>query len=412
MDSLSKIVIDGLTNIPKIKSIKKKMNTFYKAYNSVIDSDLIFWYRDLDYVSGSETSLKGKKMLMLDSYDYLGLGDDPQVKKAVSDTVLKHGLSTGGSRLLTGSTIIHKQLENSFAEYKGTESAIVFNSGYDANLTTISTLFGNDDLVILDKYDHASIYDGARLSGARIERFEHNNVDSLAQILESSGDYENKLVVIDAVYSSVGDLAKLPEIIKIIKKHGAISMVDEAHCLGIIGKTGRGINEHFGLKIEDVDIWMTSLGKAFGSQGGVIAGNDDIISYLKVFGRSFIFSGSLPAAVNAGTLEAINIMKSDLSRKSKLWENIKHYKEGLDDMGYDTMNTESAVIPIYLGDEANAIKMARVLNQEGIFACPYIYPAVPPKTARFRTLMTTNHSSEEIEYALKGFQKAKKKVKL
>ena len=225
------------------------------------------------------------------------------------------------------------------------------------------------------EYDHASIYDGARLSGAHIERFEHNNIDSLAQILESSAKYENKLVVIDAVYSSVGDLAKLPEIIKIIKKHDAISMVDEAHCLGIIGETGRGIDEHFGMKTGDVDIWMTSLGKAFGSQGGVIAGNDDIISYLKVFGRSFIFSGSLPAAVNAGTLEAINIMKSDLRRKNKLWENIKHYKEGLDDMGYDTMNTESAVIPIYLGDEGNAIKMARVLNQEGIFACPYIFSA-------------------------------------
>jgi len=412
MDSLSKIVIDGLTNIPKIKNLKKKMNSFYKAYNSVINSDLIFWYRDLDYVSGSETSLKGKRMLMLDSYDYLGLGDDPKVKKVVSDAVLKHGLSTGGSRLLTGSTIIHKQLENEYAEYKGTESAIVFNSGYDANLTTISTLFGKDDLVILDKYDHASIYDGARLSGAHIERFEHNNIDSLAKILENAGEYENKLVVIDAVYSSVGDLAKLPEIIKVIKKHEAISMVDEAHCIGIIGEKGGGIDEHFGMKTEDVDIWRTSFGKAFGSQGGAIAGNDDIISYLKVFGRSFIFSGSLPTAINAGTLESLNIMRTDLTRKKKLWENIKHYKEGLDDMGYDTMNTESAVIPIYLGDEANAIKMARVLNKEGIFACPYIYPAVPPKTARFRTLMTANHSSEEIEYALQGFEKAKKKLKL
>ncbi len=411
MNSLSKIVIDGLTTIPKIKNFRKKMNSFYKAHISVKNSDLIFWYRDLDYVSGSETSLKGKKMLMLDSYDYLGLGDDPKVKKAVSDTVLKHGLSTGGSRLLAGSTTIHKQLENACAEFKGTESSIVFNSGYDANLTTISTLFGKDDLIILDKYDHASIYDGARLSGAHIERFEHNNVDSLAQILESSGEYENKLVVIDAVYSSVGDLAKLPEIIKKIKKYSAISMVDEAHCLGIIGETGRGIDEHFGMKIEDVDIWMTSFGKAFGSQGGAISGNDDLISYLKVFGRSFIFSGSLPAAVNAGTIEAINIMKSDLSRKKKLWENIKHYKEGLNEMGYDTMKTESAIIPIYLGDEANAIKMARILNQEGIFACPYIFPAVPPKTARFRTLMTANHSSEDIEFALLGFQKAKRKLK-
>jgi len=412
MDSLSKIVIDGLTNIPKIRNLKRKMNSFYKAYNSVINSDLIFWYRDLDYVSGSETSLNGKKMLILDNYDYLGLGDDPQVKKAVSDAVLKHGLSTGGSRLLTGSTIIHKQLEKGYAEYKGTDSAIIFNSGYDANLTTISTLFGKGDLIILDKFDHASIYDGARLSGAYIERFEHNNVDSLAQILENAGDYENKLVVIDAVYSSVGDLAKLPEIIKVIKRYNAISMVDEAHCIGIIGKRGRGIDEHFGIKTEDIDIWMTSFGKAFGSQGGVIAGKDDIISYLKVFGRSFIFSGSLPAAINVGTLEALNIMKSDLSRKNKLWENVKHYKEGLDDMGYDTMNTESAIIPIYLGDEGNAIKMARILNNEGIFACPYIYPAVPPKTARFRTLMTANHTSEDIDYALKGFKKVKKKIKL
>ncbi len=412
MDSFSKVIVNGLTNIPKMKDFRKKMNVFSQAYNSVINSNLIYWYRNLEYVTGSQTSLNGKKMLMLDSYDYLGLGDDQEVKKAVSEAVLKHGLSTGGSRLLTGSTIIHEQLEKGYAEFKGTESAIVFNSGYDANLTAISTLFGKGDLIILDKHDHASIYDGARLSGAHIERFEHNNVDALAQVLEDCKEYENKLVVLDAIYSSVGDIAKLPELIKVIKKNNALSMVDEAHCIGLIGKTGRGIDEHFGMKTEDVDIWMTSFGKAFGSQGGCIAGNDSLVSYLKVFGRGFIFSGSLPVAITAGTLAALNIMKRDLSRKKKLWENVKHYKQGLDDMGFDTMNSESAIVPIFLGNEGIAIKMARILNNEGIFACPYIFPAVPQNTARFRTLMTSSHTREEIEFALKGFEKIRKKLKI
>ncbi len=407
-----KFFLDVLTTFNKVKKFKRKTKFFSRGYDILKKHNFFFWYRDLDYVSGSETSLNGEKMITMDNYDYLGLGHDPTIKKIVSGAIKKYGLSTGGSRLLSGSTKLHEELEKSYAKFKGTESSVIFNSGYDANITTISSLFGKDDLIILDRFAHASLYDGAKLSGAKIKRFEHNDIESLSEKLETSNEYNNTLVILDAVYSSTGDLANLPALIKIIKKNRAISMVDEAHCTGVIGKTGRGIDEHFGMKTDDVDIWMTSFGKAIGSHGGCIAGSKDIITYLKVFARSFIFSGSLPTAINAGTLASLNLIKDNYSRKKKLWKNVKQYKGGLEELGLDTMGTESAIIPIFTGKEDISIKMAKILNNEGIFVCPYIYPAVPKNLSRFRTLITANHTSDEIDLVLKGFEKAMNKVGL
>ncbi|MBN1801297.1 MAG: pyridoxal phosphate-dependent aminotransferase family protein [Candidatus Lokiarchaeota archaeon] len=412
MAESGKFFIDVLTTFNKVKKFKRKTKFFSKGYDILKNHRSFFWYRDLDYVSGSKISLNGRKMITLDNYDYLGLGCDQTIKKAVVKAIKKYGLSTGGSRLLSGSTKIHEDLEKSYAEFKGTEAAVIFNSGYDANITTISSLFGKGDLIILDRFAHASIYDGAKLAGSQIKRFEHNDVESLSEILESSDEYDNTLVILDAVYSSTGDLANLPALIKVIKKKKAISMVDEAHCTGVIGKTGRGIDEHFGMKTSDVDIWMTSFGKAIGSHGGCIASSKDIITYLKVFARSFMFSGSLPTAINAGTIASLNCIKEDFRRKDRLWENVRQYKEGLEDLGLDTMGTESAIVPIYTGQEDISIKMAKVLNSEGIFVCPYIYPAVPKNSSRFRTLMTASHTSEEIDRVIKVFEKAMNKIRL
>jgi 8-amino-7-oxononanoate synthase len=402
------MIVEGLRNIPKIKKLKERLAATFQVTNQVKSNNLYYWYRTVETAQGPEVVVNGRKMLMFGSYDYLGLANDPEVKEAASKAVLEYGTSTGGARLLAGTTKLITELEKGIAEFKETNASTTFNSGYLTNLSTISTLAGEGDLVLLDKYVHASIYDGAKFSEAKIERFEHNDMESLEKILETSGNFNNKLIVVDGVYSAAGDLAPLPDLVRLAKKYDSMLMVDEAHAIGVIGDHGKGLNSHFGVKTEDVDIWMSTFSKSFASTGGYIAGSDELITYLRQFARGILFSASPPAAIAGAALASLNVMKRDTSRLDKLWENIKQFKSGLENMGYDTMGTESAVVPVLTKDVDATLKMAKIVSDEGIFACPFIYPAVPLTESRFRTCVTATHTSEHINRALDVFEKAGK----
>jgi len=412
LQQLGEIIINGLKNMNKIKKIKSRLNQCYHWINQIKSYNLFYWYRGIENSLGREVNTNGRKMIMMGSYDYLGLSQDPEVKEAVSKAVLKYGSSTGGPRLLSGTLELHEELENAIAEFKGTEAAVSFNSGYLTNLTAISTLFGKGDLIILDKFDHTSIYDGAKLSGADIQIFGHNDFIALEEILETSDNYNNVLLVLDAVYSAVGSIAPLPKIIELTKKYNVMLYLDEAHSLGVIGEKGKGIDSHFGINNKEIDILMGTLSKALASIGGYIAGSKELVNFLKFFANGIVFSGSPPASITIAALTALNLMEKDDSRLKRLWKNIEHYKSGLNEMGYNTMETESAVVPILIENEGVAIEMTQYLDKEGIFTSPFIYPAVPRNTARFRTCMTASHTSEQINRVLDVFEKAGKKFDL
>jgi len=412
LQQLGGIIIDGLKKMLKIKKIQSRLNQCYRWINQIKSYNLFYWYRSIENSSGREVDLNGRKMIMMGSYDYLGLSQDPEVKEAVSKAALKYGSSTGGPRLLSGTLELHEELEKAIAEFKGTEAAVSFSSGYLTNLTAVSTLFGKGDLIILDKFDHTSIYDGAKLSGADIKIFGHNDFVALEEILETSDNYNNVLLALDAVYSAVGNIAPLPKMIELAKKYNVMLYLDEAHSIGVIGEKGKGIDSHFGINNKEVDIWMGTFSKSLASIGGYIAGSKELVNFLKFFAHGIMFSGSSPATVNIATLTALNIMKKDDSRLKRLWKNIEQYKSGLNEMGYNTMGTESAIVPVLIENEGIAIEMAQYLDKKGIFTCPFIFPAVPKNTARFRTCITATHTSEQINRVLDVFEKAGKKFDL
>ena len=385
--------------------LNDKINEFKKRLNKMKEENQYFYLKSIDSASGARVTIDGREMLMFASYNYLGLITHPKIKKAALDAIERYGTGAAGVRLLAGTTKIHEKLELKIAEFKGAEDAVTYSSGYVTNLAAISTLCGIGDLVIIDKLDHASIIDGCILSGANHRSFLHNDMNSLERILASSEKYLNKLIIVDAVYSMDGDVANLPEISRLAKKYNAKVMVDEAHSIGVLGKTGHGIEEYFGLK-NAVDIHMGTLSKTIPSIGGYLAGNRDLVSYLRHNSRPFIFSASLPPVAAATAVACLEVIESEPERITNLQKNIKQFKEGLNGMGYDTMNSTTSIIPILVGEEEDTLKLCKIVNDEGIFICPILFPAIPKGTNRLRAHILATHSSEDIEKALSIFKKA------
>jgi len=348
---------------------------------------------------------------MFASYNYLGLITHPKIKKAAIDAIEKYGTGAAGVRLLAGTTKVHEKLEVKIAEFKGADEAITYSSGYVTNLAAITTLCQRGDLVIIDKLDHASIIDGCLLSGAHHRSFLHNDMKSLERILVSSKDYVNKLIIVDAVYSMDGDVANLPEIFRLAKKHNARLMVDEAHSIGVLGKTGHGIEEHFGLE-GVVDIHMGTLSKTIPSIGGYLAGDKDLITYLKHNSRPFIFSASLPPVAAATAIACLEVIKDEPERITSLHKNIKQFKDGLNSMGYNTMNSTTSIVPILIGEEEDTLNLCKIVNDEGIFICPILFPAIPKGTNRLRAHVQATHTSEDIDKTLNIFKRAGRKLGL
>jgi len=391
--------------------LEEKISALNQRLKKMKDEKRYFYLKSIDGASGARVTIDGRKMIMFASYNYLGLITHPKIKKAAIDAIEKYGTGAAGVRLLAGTTKVHEKLEATIARFKVAEDAVTYSSGYVTNLAAITTLCQRGDLVVIDKLDHASIIDGCLLSGADHKSYLHNDMESLERILVNSGKYINKLIIFDAVYSMDGDVANLPEISRLAKKYGAKIMADEAHSIGVLGKTGHGIEEHFNLK-GAVDIHMGTLSKTVPSIGGYLAGDKDLINYLKHSSRPFIFSASLPPVAAATAIACLEVIEDEPERIVNLQKNIEQFKDGLNSMGYNTMNSTTSIVPILVGEEEDTLKLCKMVNDEGIFICPILFPAIPKGTNRLRSHVLTTHTSEDIDKALDIFERAGKKLGL
>ncbi len=360
---------------------------------------------------GARVRVQGREMLMFASYSYLGLIGHPRINEAAKKAIDRYGTGTHGVRSLAGTLPVHKELEETIAEFKGAEAAVVFSSGYVTNLSVIAALVGRGDYVFSDKLNHASIVDGCLMSGAKFVRFRHNDMDSLEQRLRSVPADATKLIVADAVFSMDGDIIDLPRLVELARKYNAWVMIDEAHSIGVLGKTGRGIEEHFGLG-DVVDIKMGTLSKTIPSVGGYIAGKKDLVEYIRHTSRAYIFSAALPPAQAAAATEAFRVIMDEPWRVEKLQANARHFIEGLKERGFNTLFTETAIVPILCGEDETAFRMTAESFKRGIFVLPVISPAVPVGMARLRATVTTAHEPEDIEFAMDVFLDAAQAVGL
>lgn len=356
------------------------------------------YFRTIDSAQDTEVTIDGKKMLMLGSNSYMGLTNDPRVKEAVQEAVKKYGSGCAGSRFLNGTLDIHIELEEVIADFVGKESALCFTTGYQANLGVIATMVGREDNVFIDRADHASIVDGARLAFGKIHKFLHNDVNDLDRILTMS-KAKGKLVVMDGVYSMEGDIARLPEVLPIVKKHKAALLVDDAHAIGVLGKTGNGSPDHFGVT-DEVDLITGTFSKSLASIGGYVAADAPVIDYLKHHARALIFSASMAPACAAAARKAIEIIKEEPERRELLWRNTHYLLENLQAMGFDTGESETPIIPIVIGETEMCFRVWRALHDAGIFVNPVIAPATPPNRALIRLSVMATHTIEQLANAL------------
>ncbi len=368
------------------------------------------YFNPIKEVRGNKViTADGRELIMVGSNNYLGLIDHPRVIAAMKEAIDRYGSSTCGSRFLNGTLTIHEELEAELADFMEMEAALVFSTGYQTNLGIISALVGRKDYVILDNMDHASIYDAARLSFGKMVKFRHNDPEDLERVLKQIPPEAGKLVVVDGVFSMEGDLADLPKLVPIAKKYGARFMVDDAHGMGVFGEGGRGVVEHFGM-LHEVDIVMATFSKSFASLGGFVAGKKKVIDYIKHFARSLIFSASVTPASVAAARAALEIIRSEPERRHRLWEISKNMKKAFEDMGYDTGNTQSPIIPLLVGTDEQLLMLWKILREEGVFANPVLPPAVPPDRTLIRTSYTATHTDEELQQVLRAFEKAGKTI--
>ena len=372
----------------------------------VHDKELFRTLTELQTGQSPEITIGGKEYILLASNSYLGLSVDPRVIQAAEEAVRKYGTGSGGSRLVSGSSDLHRELEEKIASFKNTESAILFSSGYLANIGTISSLVGPDDFVYSDELNHASIIDGCRLSKAGLRIYGHLNYEELDSLLAGDSSSGKKLVVTDTVFSMDGDLADLKILAEICDKHGAMLMVDEAHATGVLGERGSGATEHFNVE-ERVPVVMGTLSKAVGSLGGYIAGSQNLIDFVRNRVRSYIFDTSLPAPSLAASLKSIEIIETEKERREHLWKIVNMFKAGLSELGYDVIPSNSAIVPILTGDPGPTLEIAAKLRKEGVFTPAVRPPSVAPGKCRVRSSLMSSHTVDHIERALDAFRKAR-----
>jgi glycine C-acetyltransferase len=374
------------------------------------DADLYFYNQPVDELTGNARAMvRGREMMMFASYSYLGLLGHPRINAAAKAAVDQYGTGTHGVRLLAGTLPLHEALEETIAGFKHAEAAVTFSSGYVTNLTAVSTLVGRHDTVICDKLNHASIVDGCLLSGAKFVRFKHNDMADLERTLATADRSGMRLVVVDAVFSMDGDVINLPRVAELCRKHRAWLMVDEAHSVGVLGKTGRGIEEHFGLG-DVIDIKMGTLSKTIPSVGGYLAGKKDMIEMFKHASRAFIFSAALPPAQAAAAKASFEVILSEPERVEILSRNADQFIKGLKQVGFDTMSTTTAIVPVLCGEDERAYHMVQGCQRQDVFVLPVVSPAVPQGLARLRSTVTAGHTAEDIERALDVFEDAGKQA--
>ena len=373
-------------------------------------NDLYFYNQPVEEMLGdSKVRVNGRVMGMYASYSYLGLVGHPRINAAAKAAVDKFGTGTNGVRTLAGTLTIHNELEETIANFKHAEAAITYTSGYATNLTVVSTLMGRGDYVFSDKLNHASIVDGCLMSGAEFRRFRHNEMDHLEGLLKNAPADVAKLVIADSVFSMDGDIIDLPKMVALCKKYNAWLMIDEAHSVGVLGEKGTGIEEYFNM-YGQIDIKMGTLSKTIPSVGGYVAASKDIITYLRHSSRAYIFSAALPPAQAAAAIEAFKVILDEPERIFKLNLNTKQFIGGLKSMGFDTMLTETAIVPVLCGDDQKAFEMTREAQHRDVFVLPVVSPAVPEGLARLRATVTAAHEPSEIERAMDIIGEAGKKL--
>lgn len=404
-----RLVQDSQMAVKKAADIFEKCSRFDKA-KELISRGIYPYFRVIESAQDPEIIMNGRRMIMIGSNNYLGLTNHPKVKEAAIDAIKKYGTGCAGSRFLNGTLTIHVELEEKLARFMRKEAALVFSTGFQVNLGVISALAGKDDVIIIDKMDHASIIDGCRLSFGEVKKFRHNDMNDLERVLR---EYESKdkLIVVDGVFSMEGDIARLPEIITLAKSYGARVMVDDAHGIGVLGQTGRGTAEHFGLE-DEVDLIMGTYSKSLASIGGFIAGSTDVIHYIKHTARSLIFSASPPPASVASVSAALDIIENEPERRKALWRNTNKMFKGFTELGFEVGPSQTPIIPIVVNDNENAFVMAMMLQEEGIFANVAVSPAVPNGRALIRTSYMATHTEEQLDKVLMAFEKVGKRMGL
>ncbi|MCE1206012.1 MAG: pyridoxal phosphate-dependent aminotransferase family protein [Spirochaetia bacterium] len=388
------------------------MDIFQKCYQFDLDKvamekGIYPYFQALDGMEGTEATFNGHKIIMIGSNNYLGLTMHPKVKAAAMKALEEYGTSCTGSRFLNGTLKLHHQLEERLAAFMGKEAALVFSTGMQTNLGAISSLIGRNDIVVTDKDDHASIVDGCRLGMGEIKRFVHGDLEQLDRILEKIPEENGVMVVVDGVFSMGGDIVDLPRLVSICKKHGARLYVDDAHSIGVLGG-GRGTAAHFGLT-KDVDLIMGTFSKSFASLGGFVAGDKDVINYIKHTARSFIFSASLPAPNAMAAFAALEIMETEPWHVEKLWENAKFMLNGFRQLGFNIGPTQTPIIPVIIGEDETCFRFWKELFDNGVYCNPVISPAVPQGMALLRTSYMATHTREQLEKVLSIFEAAGKK---
>ncbi len=361
------------------------------------------YFKPLSETEGTEVRIGDHRLIMIGSNNYLGLTTHSRVRRAAIEAIERYGTSCTGSRFLNGTLELHKELERRLASFLGKEAALIFGTGYQANLGAITALMDKNDIVIGDREIHASLVDAIKMAGCQFKRFKHNDLEDLERVLQECGDTP-KLIVVDGVYSMGGDLAPLPEIIALAKRYGARLFVDDAHGLGVMGVGGRGTHFHFDC-VDEVDVIMGTFSKSFASLGGVVAGDRDVIDYIQHHARSLIFSASMPPANVATVLACLDVIEEDPSYVQRVHVQSSKIRDGLRSLGYDCGQSVTPIVPVFIKNEMHTVFMWKSLYDHGVYTNPVLPPAVPPSKSLLRTSYMATHTDEQIETVLEVFER-------
>lgn len=386
-----------------MKLLQKKLSR-YTTPQEAKAAGIYPYFRAISSEQDPEVIINGKKVLMFGSNCYSGLVNDPRIKEAAIEATKKYGTGCAGSPFLNGTLDLHKQLEHRIAEYIGKEDVMIYSTGFGVNLGVVSTLTGREDYILWDEQDHASIIEGRRLSFSQSLKYKHNDMASLEKQLQRCDPEKVKLIVTDGVFSMEGDVANVPEIVRLAKKYDASVMVDEAHGIGVFGEGGRGIVNHYGLT-DDVDLIMGTFSKSFASLGGFIATDKEITNFLRHHSRSYIFTASITPASTAAALKAIDLMIEEPERQENLWKLTNYALDGFRNMGAEIGNTSTPIIPLFIRDNFKTFAITRDLLEEGVFVNPVVSPAVAPNDTLIRFSLMATHTKEQVTIALEKIQK-------
>lgn len=389
----------------------EKIDFIEKELQSLKERDRYRQIRWIEEGPSPWVRMNGGKVLLLCSNNYLGLANDPRLKEKMLRGIQTWGCGSGGSRSISGSLAIHRLLEERLARFHGSEEALLFNSGYSANLSLLSALMGEGDVIYSDELNHASIVDGCRLSKASIQIYRHLDMEHLESLLRENQEKRRKLVVTDGIFSMDGDEAPLPKIIQLAKQYDALTMVDEAHAIGVFGPTGRGTLEHFQTS-QEVDILVGTFGKALGCFGAYMAGKKSLIEFLINTGRVFLYTTALPPSVSACVLASLDLLDAEPERRERLWTNVHYLREGLNQLGFDTMKSQAHIIPVLVGEPKIAMEMDRRLLEGKVFVQGIRPPTVPEGKCRLRVTVMATHIREDIDFALENFAKVGRELGL